>query len=259
MTQPLLMTPALLFKSADAVSDQGVIAGYGSVFGGPPDAQGHIIAPGAFAKSLAQHRAEGGVPSMLWTHKPDRVIGKWTSLAEDHIGLKLEGRLNLKTNEGQQAFEHLKAGDVGGLSIGYFVKDGTLVDEGVAFTELDLIEISVVHSPANRRARVTQIKSVESRRDLEDALREIGLPKAAAKKLASGGWPALMGNEQSDDLHCTFCRKSQHQVPELFEWCERVFCVACVSELARKIEVINLPTKQIADALRASAAKWSTK
>jgi hypothetical protein len=56
---------------------------------------------------------------------------------------------------------------------------------------LDLVEVSVVAVPANPRARLTGVKSITSQTDLERLLRDAGLARGAALKLAAGGWPAL--------------------------------------------------------------------
>ena len=60
---------------------------------------------------------------MLWAHDPSEPIGKWVSLSEDRVGLRVEGKLALKTQRGSDAYELLKM-DALGLSIGYRVASG---------------------------------------------------------------------------------------------------------------------------------------
>ena len=62
---------------------------------GGSQAAGDIVAPGAFSKSLAAHKAAQSAPAMLWHHDPRQPIGKWLGLAEDAHGLKVEGKLTL--------------------------------------------------------------------------------------------------------------------------------------------------------------------
>ena len=146
----------------------------------------------------AQLKAEAIQPSMLWSHDPANPIGRWTSLREDATGLFVTGQLNLATSRGKDAYEHLKQGDVSGLSIGFFVpKGGRHSGEkgSSVLTEIELVEISVVSYPANRRARVAGVKSLNSKNDLVDMLRESGLSKSAAARVAAGGWPALAGTD----------------------------------------------------------------
>jgi HK97 family phage prohead protease len=198
--------PMTLFKSQDSLrfavpsavqvkSDaSGIITGYASTFGGEPDRHLDVIAPGAFTQSLAEYRADKSVPAMLWSHKQDEPIGRWTSLAEDDHGLLVEGQLNLKTSRGREAFEHLSAGDAGGLSIGFGVPAGGSEYRGDGVTlikTIALYEISIVAVPANPRARIASVKSISSKAELVDLLRGAGLAKSAASRVAAGGWPAL--------------------------------------------------------------------
>lgn len=88
--------PACAFKGAKVDSD-GVFEGYGSTFGGPPDAYGDVVAPGAFAKSLERHRKAGTRPLLLWMHDASEPIGTWQHVEEDARGLKVRGRLTLAT------------------------------------------------------------------------------------------------------------------------------------------------------------------
>lgn len=175
----------------------GVISGYGSVFG-VRDRHGDVVEAGAFAKSISDYKANGRMPAMLWSHDPDRPIGAWQTIADDGHGLKLIGQLNLDTQDGREARALLLQGAFNGLSIGYRVVPGgaALDRQGTRrLKSLDLWEVSLVTFPSNDAARIDGVKSMKSSRDFEGFLRAAGLPKAAARKLASGGWPAL----RSDD------------------------------------------------------------
>jgi phage head maturation protease len=58
-----------------AVSDEGVIEGYASVFRRRARlSYGDIVAPGAFVDSLAKHKREGTMPLMLWGH--DSILSR---------------------------------------------------------------------------------------------------------------------------------------------------------------------------------------
>lgn len=194
LTAFLRASPLLEIKLASDDVEAGVIAGYGAIFGGAPDSYGDIIAPGAFRKSLATHRAGGTLPVMLWSHDQATPIGRWTDLREDGQGLYVRGHLNLQSERGREAHSHIKSKDVGGLSIGYVVPAGgsKFNSDGTRLlTEVELHEISAVAIPANRNARITSVKNLGSQRELEHLLRETGLSRAAAAKLAAGGWGAL--------------------------------------------------------------------
>lgn len=178
-------------------SSLGSVKGYASVWGGPPDSYGDIIQRGAFAKTIAEHKAQGSMPIMLWAHDQTRPVGRWTSLVEDSVGLAVEGVFNLDTAGGKDAAAHVKAGDISGFSIGYVVPPGGVKrgkDGSNLLTEIHLLEISVVALPANSRARVM----LDSKRDLEELLVKSGLARTAAVRLAGGGWPALAGATRLD-------------------------------------------------------------
>ena len=188
--------PPLALKFASSAGE-GLIEGLASTFGGSPDAHGDVVALSAFDETLNEMRARGETPLMLWSHDPDRPIGRWTEVRTSPEGLFVAGRLNLETSAGRDAHAHLKAGDLSGLSIGYRIAPGgsqMRADGTRLLTALDLIEVSVVAIPANPAARVTGVKSFGSKAELETILREV-LPGRAVKKLMSGGWSALSADE----------------------------------------------------------------
>lgn len=170
-----------------AAGDDGTVEGYGSMFG-VRDAYDDIIAAGAFAGSLAAHKAAGTMPAMLWQHSSSEPIGIWTEMVEDPKGLKIKGQLALATARGKEAHELLKMGALNGLSIGFVSKQWSYDRETDirTLTEIDLWEVSLVTFPANQAARVTNVKAGEiadlkTVRQLERALRDAGLSEGAAK------------------------------------------------------------------------------
>lgn len=176
----------------------GLIEGYASTFDGKPDRAGDIVVKGAFARTLAEHCREGTTPAMLWSHRIEEPIGRWTALGEDRKGLRVAGQINLKTRRGREAFEHIAAGDAGAFSIGYLIPEGGRKyngDGSFTLVDVDLVEVSVVAVPANPRARIAAVKSLTSKGELVDLLHDAGLAKAAAKQIANGGWPALSGDD----------------------------------------------------------------
>ncbi len=193
----LRLAPAL---SIEMKSDSnGLIQGYASTFGGNPDRHGDIVAKGAFIKTLQEHQAQGTLPAMLWSHEMETPIGKWTSIEEDQKGLLVYGKINLATGKGREAYEHIKAGDVGAFSIGYIVPEGgrKYLGKGVwEINQAELAEISVVAVPANVNARITAVKQLSSKAEAVDFLRDAGLSKTAAARFAAGGFNALNHDDE---------------------------------------------------------------
>jgi HK97 family phage prohead protease len=192
-----------------AVSDEeGTFEGYGSIFGNL-DSYGEKVMPGAFSESLARHKREGTKPLMLWQHDPYAPIGVWEDLVEDGKGLRGTGRLLKGVAKADEARILMKAGALQGLSIGYREVEVEPEGNNRLLKKLDLLEISVVSFPANRRARVESIKSERMEefarrlrdgdpmpiKDFEDILREAGVPKAMATQIASVGYAKAIRGE----------------------------------------------------------------
>lgn len=188
-------------KGEKRVDDTGYFIGYASTFGGKPDSYGDVIAQGAFADSLGKNGANGLGVKMLWQHQTDKPIGVYTSLAENARGLRVEGQLALGTQLGREAYELMKMGALSSMSIGYNPIEWE--DDSAKKTRLlkkvDLWEISLVTFPANTRATITHVKAVieeaKNERELEEALREVGLSKSAALYIVKLCRPGLRREE----------------------------------------------------------------
>lgn len=170
----------------------GTFEGYGSVFG-VKDSYDEIVAPGAFAESLAAHKAAGTLPALLWQHRSGEPIGVYTAMEEDAIGLKLVGQLALKTQRGAEAYELLKMGAISGLSIGFMTREDAFDRlTGIrTLKKVDLWETSLVTFPSNPAARVQGVKSELTIRDAERALRDAGFSQTEAKAIVSAGFKTL--------------------------------------------------------------------
>lgn len=185
---------------------EGIIEGYASVFD-VVDAYGESVAPGAFADTLAARVGTSKAPKLLWQHNTREPIGRWGTLAEDSRGLFVRGQLNMATQRGREAFAHVAAGDLDGLSIGFIsqVEEWDHESDIVVLKKIDLWEVSLVTFPANEAATLTAVKQVfdgetPSIRDLERALRDAGLSVSKAKALLKGGYGALGSRDASEDV-----------------------------------------------------------
>ncbi|MDR1874235.1 MAG: HK97 family phage prohead protease [Synergistaceae bacterium] len=164
------------------LTDAGTFRGYGSVFD-VVDAWDDVVLKGAFTKSLAKKK-----PALLWQHDSGKPIGVYTSMEEDNRGLKLEGRLLIDAvAQAKEAHALLQAGAINGLSIGYIPlawEYETRKEKRVrVLKEIDLWETSLVTFPANPKAIVGSVKSMDMKsiRDVEDCLRDAGLGRSEAK------------------------------------------------------------------------------
>lgn len=165
--------------------------GYGSIFGNE-DLGGDIVAPGAFKRTLAQHRKAGALPQMFWMHDPSRVPGKWLEMREDDDGLHVRGVL-ADTPLGNEVHTLLRMDAVRGLSIGYRMIDQDWRDDVRIIKEAELWEVSVVSLPMNPLAQVAHVKSqlsaageyVPTPREFERILRDVGCSRMVAKTILS--------------------------------------------------------------------------
>ena len=163
-----------------AGAKEGQFAGYASVFGGV-DAYGDTIHAGAYERTLKERARP---IQMRWNHFGD-VIGKWTNMYEDGKGLYVEGELTPGHSKAMDVYASLKHGAISGLSIGYRpVRSVVKETGGEDLYEIDLIEISVVESPADLAAQIGDIKSsideASRLKELEAILRESGWSKENA-------------------------------------------------------------------------------
>jgi len=166
--------------------------GHGSTFKNV-DYGGDIMLPGAFKRSISQHKKTGQWPPMFWMHDPSRVAGKWTDMREDANGLYVKGVL-ADTPLGNEIHTLLKMDAVRGMSIGYSTVDSDYDDDGNRLLkEVELWEVSVVSLPMNPLAQVAHVKSrlsaageyVPTPREFEHALRDVGCSQKTAKRIIS--------------------------------------------------------------------------
>jgi len=180
---------------AKAVKDDGTFEGYASVFNNVDQGRDIVLA-GAFKESLKQRPAPK--IKMLWQHYSDKPIGTWMAAAEDSTGLMVKGQLALGTTLGKETYELMRMGAVDGMSIGFM----TIADDYDSKTgirkikQADLREISVVTFPMNEAATVSSVKTEWLEKEVEEILREAGLPREFAKRIVLQGYKRA--KEQAD-------------------------------------------------------------
>lgn len=200
-------------KLASDSAEAMTFSGYGAVFGNV-DSYGDVIEPGAFSSFLSDVKSgKQNWPAMLSQHggfgmgADDMTpVGVWTELYEDGTGLKVTGKL-ADTPRGRELYSLMKMEPrpaIDGLSIGYIAKEweprSKPDDPRRKLKRIDLLEISPVTFPANGKARVAQVKSIEelfSLREVEDFLKSRGFSKTEAVALIARVKGAGPGNPES--------------------------------------------------------------
>lgn len=169
-----------LIKGVETKADGSVrIEGYAST--SDTDRYHDRVLPTAFADTMEQFMKN---PVMLLQHDFNKLIGSFDEYSIESKGLKVAGDVKYDIDGVK---EKIRNGDLGAFSIGFIVeayevrdKNGNLVatHEGVCpgfdyddmwqdgnlrvITKLDLIEVSVVTTPANPNALFTLSQSVKS-------------------------------------------------------------------------------------------------
>ena len=110
-------TIAASFKDADM--KRGIVTGYFSRFGNV-DADGDIIKPGAFAKTVKEQGPKSAQPRIkhLMNHNPSMPLGKILDLKEDSSGLLYESQVG-SHSLGQDFIKMVESGLITEHSIGY--------------------------------------------------------------------------------------------------------------------------------------------
>lgn len=146
-----------LAPSADAPSR---LVGHAAMFNALSDDLGGFreqIAPGAFARSLAEHDQRA-----LWQHDPKLVLGRRGAgtlrIAEDDQGLAIEIDLP-DTTWGRDAAVSIARGDVMQMSFGFRAVADQWENRGGVLTrtllDVDLLEVSPVTFPAYSQTDVS--------------------------------------------------------------------------------------------------------
>ena len=143
------------------ISESGEFEGYISTYY-DVDSYGTYFMPGAWNKSIERFNS-GEVIPVLWSHDRTKPIGKCTELRSDEKGLWAHGKLTMEDPQAKIAYAHMKDGSVLGLSVG-FEMDYDSVEynqdlDAYGIADADLMEFSTVVFPANKNAKITQVKS----------------------------------------------------------------------------------------------------
>lgn len=173
--------------------DGGEVAGYISTFDREPDSAGDVVAPGAFAATVAdwaEKNARGLYLPLLYGHNtqdPMFNIGRFVELREDEKGLFGRAEFDPDNERAQYVRKLAQEGRIYQFSFAYHVKDAAPVElDGGKFAnelrQLDIYEGSIVQIPANQHAEMTGVKDAGAAVEIKAGARN---SKADAQELAS--------------------------------------------------------------------------
>lgn len=192
----MIETQAFPFEIKN-LSETGEIVGLASVYGNI-DRQGEAVAPGAFRASIERMRSKSQGLPMMREHRADLTCGVWTDFEETGGALRVTGRLLLDTVTGREAHSLVKAGALGGLSVGFSNAKRIVTAGKRMITEGELLEVSLVAVPANPEAVITAVKAAPGPREIEAALRSVGLSNRQSKAATAAAVKALANTPETD-------------------------------------------------------------
>lgn len=161
------------FKDVDV--KQGIVTGYLSHFGSK-DADGDIILPGSFTKTINENGPNGTKRiKYLLDHKTDQAVGTFTELKEDSIGLYYEGKIG-RHAMGRDYLLMVEDGIINQHSIGFKRINQDVKSDAKYIKEIKLFEGSGLQFwAANGNTPITGVK------ELSDYVRHLGLLNKALK------------------------------------------------------------------------------
>ena len=109
----------LIAEIVDINPKQGIVTGYFSKFNNV-DADGDIIRPGAFSKTIKENGPSSQMPRIkhLLNHDPTIPLGKLTNLVEDSYGLMYESQIGMH-EAGEDFIKMVESGLITEHSIGF--------------------------------------------------------------------------------------------------------------------------------------------
>ena len=130
---------------------QGIVTGYFSKFNNV-DADGDIIRPGAFTKTIKEQGPQSSLPRIkhLLNHDPSLPLGKLMSLTEDSYGLAYESQIG--SHEGGEDFIKM-------------VESGLITEHSIGFKIIKRNQIqsyeNYLKNPSAGQFEITEIKLYE--------------------------------------------------------------------------------------------------
>lgn len=172
----------------------GVISAYLTTFGNN-DVVNDVMAKGSLDNYIAKFNPSVKKLPMFYEHDHTSIIGEWTDLKSDDHGVVGTGTLYTETTKGSDVYKLMQREAVSSVSIGFRSSDFEKNDEGGrTFKSIELVETSVVLSPANDQAQIMSVKSDDGFIEtaaLKKHLVDGGLTKAECEALFMDGWRGL--------------------------------------------------------------------
>jgi HK97 family phage prohead protease len=159
-----------LWKAAavDQLTETGTFRAYLSTW--DVDSDNERFAKGAYTRSIFEYVSAGVMPAVVWQHDTVRsggtrqrafdqenVVGRVTSMKEDHRGLLITGKVNLDTERGKLIYGAMKEGKLA-MSVGFVAHEWRMDGDVKTFTQAEILEATLTPNPANPNAVILEVK-----------------------------------------------------------------------------------------------------
>ena len=145
------------------------------------------ILPGALDNFI---KGFGGSLPMLWQHSQNDPVGNWTDIQIKGDLVVAKGQIFPEVSKGADAMALISRGMVGATSIGFGSKNYEQNEKGgIDFKEIELVETSLVLTPANPKAQILSAKNEDGTiniKNLDKALAVAGLSRNERRLVLSG-------------------------------------------------------------------------
>ena len=134
-----------------------------------------VVIPGAFDDFFADLKKNNIMPIFDAFHKQDYLIGAWTEIKQDEVGLLVEGFLDLNIAEVANNIAPLvKNGALSGLSTEMWIdyNDIETKEDHYIVKKAMLTGISLVPIPADFQARIVLKNALEEPKENENSTEE---------------------------------------------------------------------------------------
>lgn len=150
------------------ITEEGIVTAYLTKWD-TVDTYNSTFTRGAFSKTFLA-KAPNKI-RLLWNHRD--LAGKVLEAVEDDIGAKVTVKFNLETRTGQEAYSHVKHGDVDCFSFGFTSSKDAWKENVRQIQEVELFEVGPVIFEANQAATITDVRTKNQDDDFWKKINEI--------------------------------------------------------------------------------------
>lgn len=153
-----------------------------------------VVKSGAFGDSLQNKKS---FPVLFQHSQKDlsSLVGNFTA-TEKEDGLWMDAKLYAEEDpQVMKLYKAMKEGAIDSLSIGFRISEKENKDGIRYIVKGELIEGSIVYTPANQESLVMSVKNEPTIKDAERALRDVGFSIKQSKTILSKGFKAIRDEE----------------------------------------------------------------